>query len=204
MPVEDAKDGTPWKIIYLDDCLIAALRLARERKVGQLAAGDQPDQRFCAARVPAMGTGEERVSRGCWAESFRIHTDEITCGNRPHNAQDLLALVPDEVAGVLLEYINSFGEGHLDRLNRYNLTRQPEVVRGYDPKFCEKVRFALMEAWIWLEREGIIAPNPDTDRENVFVNRRGRRLKDRADLASYRKANLLPSALLHPQIIASL
>lgn len=114
------------------------------------------------------------------------------------NPEDLLALEPEEVAGVLLQYI--MGESQLDRVNRYNITRQPDVVRGYDQKFHERVRFALMEAWISLEREGILAPNPDTDRENVFVTRRGRLLKDRTGFASYRRANLLPQALLHPQI----
>jgi uncharacterized protein (TIGR02391 family) len=116
------------------------------------------------------------------------------------NPQDLLALEPEEVAGVLLEYINTSGVVQLDRVNRYNITRQEAVVKGYDRQFQDRVRFALMEAWVWLEREGLIAPSPDTDRDNVFVTRRGQQLRDRAGLASYRKANLLPRALLHPQI----
>src|SRR6266481_1516972 len=116
------------------------------------------------------------------------------------NPQDLLALQPEEVGGVLLEYITSCDVIQLGRVNRYNLTHQPDVLKGYDKQFWERLRHVLMEGWAWLEREGLIAPSPDTDRESVFITRRGQLLADKAKLASYLKASLLPRALLHPQI----
>lgn len=117
------------------------------------------------------------------------------------NPQDLLALETEELAGVLLEYINSSGILQLDRVQRLGLTGRPrDVLKGYDPKFNEPIRFALMEAWNWLVREVLIAPSPDTDIDTVFVTRRGQQVKDRTGFANYRKASLLPRALLHPQI----
>ncbi len=47
------------------------------------------------------------------------------------NPQDLLALQPEEVGGVLLEYITSCDVIQLGRVNRYNLTHQPDVLKGY-------------------------------------------------------------------------
>lgn len=117
------------------------------------------------------------------------------------NPQDLLALQTEELAGVLLEYINSSGIIQLDRVQRLALSGSTrEVLRGYDQKFHQPIRFALMEAWNWLQREVLIAPSPDTDIDTVFVTRRGQQLKDRTGFANYRKATLLPRALLHPEI----
>jgi len=40
---------------------------------------------------------------------------------------------------------------------------------------------ALMEAWVWLEREGLIAPKPESQGNVVFVTGRGKRLKNASD-----------------------
>jgi uncharacterized protein (TIGR02391 family) len=116
--------------------------------------------------------------------------------------QDLLALETEELAGVLLEYINSSGIIQDGRIFRHNLMRQRDVLKDYERQFHEPVRFALMEAWTWLEGEGLIAVDPDTDTDTVFLTRRGQQVKDRAGFANYRKATLLPRALLHRQIEA--
>src|ERR1035437_8340988 len=57
-----------------------------------------------------------------------------------------------------------------------------------------------MEAWVWLEREGLLAPRPNTISDSVFVTRRGKEIKAPADLTAERKASLLPRAILHPRI----
>lgn len=57
-----------------------------------------------------------------------------------------------------------------------------------------------MEAWAWLEREGLIVKDPVHGVSQFFISRRGQRMKSRQSLASYRKANLLPKAQLHPVI----
>jgi hypothetical protein len=46
----------------------------------------------------------------------------------------------------------------------------------YPPEFHTAIGRALMEAWLWLEREGLIAPDPDKGGQGwVFVTRRGGR-----------------------------
>ena len=73
----------------------------------------------------------------------------------------------------------------------------------------DKILFALMEAWQWLEREGLVAPRPTSlSSETVvmaagstyFVTSRGKKVKQREDLNAYRRANLLPKGQLHPII----
>src|SRR5574341_114760 len=113
--------------------------------------------------------------------------------------ETLLALEPEELAGVVLEYLNSLSENDLGQLNRYNFSL-PHTVQGYPSQYREKIGQALMEAWVWLEREGLIAPRPGSQGEWVFITRRGRRLKKTADLQAYRRADLLPRHLLHPLI----
>jgi len=115
------------------------------------------------------------------------------------NPEALLALEPEELAGIVLEYLNSLSENELSQLNRYNFSL-PHTIQDYPIQYHEKISQALMEAWIWLEREGLIAPKPRSQGEWVFITRRGRRLKKATDLQAYRRADLLPRHLLHPLI----
>src|SRR6478735_8160645 len=116
------------------------------------------------------------------------------------NPQDLLSLLPEEIGGVLLEYITTCDVMQLGRVSRFTLTHQGDAMKGYDQQFRDRVRHALMEGWSWLVREGLIAPSPDTDNETFFITRRGQLFADKAKFTSYLKASLLPRALLHPQI----
>jgi len=107
----------------------------------------------------------------------------------------LLALEPEELAGVVLQYLNTLPEnaGHL---NRYNFGL-PDVVERYPEQHKDDISKALMEAWMWLEREGLIAPKPRS-REWVFVTRRGKQITKAMDLKSYRNSAILPKQFLHP------
>ena len=107
----------------------------------------------------------------------------------------LLALEPEEVGGIVLEHLNSLPED-ASNFSRHNFGLE-HTVRGYPPADRKETIRALMEGWVWLEREGLIAPRPG-DVGWVFVTRRGRRMKSSADLAAYRRAALLPRGLLHP------
>lgn len=112
--------------------------------------------------------------------------------------EQLLALEPEELAGVVLEYLNSQPTDSGSR-NRENFV-STYTVREYPDQFQGGICRALMEAWIWLEREGLIAPRPEDRADWFFITRRGQRLKNASDLQAYRKANLLPKHLLHPVI----
>jgi len=78
--------------------------------------------------------------------------------------EQLLALQPEELAGVVLEYFNQLEPGDRGQLNRHNFAL-PHTVQGYPPQYHDRIRRALMEAWSWLEREGLIATDPLQGRE---------------------------------------
>ena len=110
----------------------------------------------------------------------------------------LLALEPEELAGVVLQHLMSQGTRASD-LNRYNFGLE-HTVKGYPRDKQEAVSKALMEAWVWLEREGLLAPRPGDSGDWVFITRRGERVASPQKLKAYTQANLLPKQLLHPTI----
>lgn len=64
----------------------------------------------------------------------------------------------------------------------------------------KKISRVLMEAWSWMEREGMVARVPGAHGDWFFITRRGSQIKKSSNLEAYRKANLLPRQLLHPVI----
>lgn len=114
------------------------------------------------------------------------------------NAEDLLALEPEELAGPLLKYVSQMGVNDQHRNNAFNGER---IVQGYSRADHEKIKRALTEAWVWLEREGLIAPRPGSDRDWIYITRRGERLIESSDFESYRRASLLPKHQIHPVIV---
>jgi uncharacterized protein (TIGR02391 family) len=111
----------------------------------------------------------------------------------------LLDLEPEELAGVVLEFFNTVGV-NLDDLNRYNFGLY-HIVDGYPDEYKKAISEALMEAWMWLEREVLIAPKPQGGGNSYFITRKGHELKTRSDLVAYRNSNLLPKDLLHPLLV---
>jgi uncharacterized protein (TIGR02391 family) len=115
--------------------------------------------------------------------------------------ESLLALEPEELAGVVLEHLNSIPPSEARSLLNANNICVEYGIRGYPQEYYDRVSQALMEAWVWLEREGLIAPRPGEQTHGwVFITRRGQRLKQATDLAAFHKSNLLPRAILHPVI----
>jgi uncharacterized protein (TIGR02391 family) len=108
----------------------------------------------------------------------------------------LLALAPEELAGLVLKYLSSADASHL---HAGNFTLQANV-DGYPAHRQNEAREALMEAWVWLEREGLLAPKPGNTGAWVFITRRGKRLATPEALTAYRHGNLLPKEKLHPVI----
>ena len=114
--------------------------------------------------------------------------------------ETLLTLEPEELAGVVIEFLNSNEERNPGVLNSHNFSL-PDTVDGYPSKKKDEILRLLMEGWVWLEREGLIAPQPASMGEQwVFITRRGHQLTDRSKLESYRHSNILPRQLLHPLI----
>lgn len=117
------------------------------------------------------------------------------------NPDDLLALEPEELAGAVMEYLHSQdpngGPNMLNRLAFISI----DTVKVYPKEYHEHTKKALMEAWVWLEREGFIAPLPGDSGSGMFITRKGLRVKGLSDLKSYQNANLFPKHLLHPVIV---
>jgi uncharacterized protein (TIGR02391 family) len=110
----------------------------------------------------------------------------------------ILALQPEELAGAILQYLNAMSpQQQKDVLNPHVLCGRYGV-QGYPPDYRERISRALMEGWVWLEREGLLAPIPGDDHGWAFITRRGLQMKNAADLTAFTKANLLPRQLLHP------
>ncbi|MDR6841396.1 TIGR02391 family protein [Pseudoxanthomonas sacheonensis] len=108
----------------------------------------------------------------------------------------LLALEPEELAGVVLQYLTT---ASTSELHAGNFTLNSNV-EGYPQNRREQAQEALMEAWVWLEREGLLAPKPGGTNNWVFITRRGKELASPDAFDAYKKINLLPKEKLHPVI----
>ena len=115
------------------------------------------------------------------------------------DATALLALEPEELAGVIMEYLNGLPAPEQGQLNRYNFSL-PHTVQEYPRDQQPALSCALMEAWVWLEREGLLIPKPGHQGEWVIISRRGRTLRTRQEVNKYRLGNRLPREQLHPRI----
>jgi hypothetical protein len=76
------------------------------------------------------------------------------------NPESLLALEPEELAGIVLEHLNSIHPSEARSLLNVNIICVEYGIKGYPPEYHERISQGLMEAWVWLEREGLIAPRP--------------------------------------------
>jgi uncharacterized protein (TIGR02391 family) len=109
---------------------------------------------------------------------------------------DFLSLEPEELAGVVLVWLNSLTQ--YQTFSRHNIGLD-NTVAEYPQQYWKQLLRAIMEAWAWLEREGLIAPEPANDGW-YFVTRRGKKITEVADFQAFRKTNLLPKQILHPII----
>lgn len=111
--------------------------------------------------------------------------------------EEVLKLEPEELAVFLLEYLCEVEKGSPNSLNRYNFTLQ-STLGLYAGERYDEVSKAMTEAWIWLEREGMIAPRPGTQGEWAFITRKGWKLRNKTDLTAYSKGSFLPEQSLDP------
>jgi len=111
--------------------------------------------------------------------------------------ESVLALEPEEMAGIALELLAPVEPNGPSRLHLSSFTHSDTIGR-YPEHKRKEIEQALLEAWSWLVQEGIIAPT--TDGGWHFITRRGQKLKNRVGVAAYRNTVLLPRKLLHPVI----
>jgi uncharacterized protein (TIGR02391 family) len=124
------------------------------------------------------------------------------------NADDLLALEPEELAVVFLQSIVSSGGGGTSQgraIKRGNLFLPGNSpVNGYPAQYRDRVYESLAAAWVWLEREGMLLPVPgQQDPDWVFISERGRALTKKENFDAYRYSSIFPRKALHPAIASS-
>lgn len=115
------------------------------------------------------------------------------------DAQAVLALQPEELAGFILQHLNSLPADAQNMLSRYHYGLRGYFA-DYPAAYQEQIREAVMEAWSWLEREGLVAHQPGENEIWYFITRRGQRLTTPDAVEAYRKGNMLPAGQLHPLI----
>ncbi len=109
----------------------------------------------------------------------------------------LLELKPEELGKFVLVYLVESGERFIARVNfaTENLLRECPKDKKKD---CAK---ALMEAWAFLEAAGLIAPEPGSQYNNVFITRRGKKVAETDKYTQFLKSRLFPRESLHPVIV---
>ena len=103
----------------------------------------------------------------------------------------VLDMEPEELAPIVLRVLQ--GRQNINRRNftvDADHTLQQELGGKYE-RYLER----LIETWMYLEREGFIAPKPGFNDDWSFVTSRGRRVVNDQDFSAYRKAALFPRDL---------
>ena len=117
----------------------------------------------------------------------------------------LLALAPEELASKLLFFVRIRFKGTMFHPN--SLYRELWETFGmhqvaYPPDRAEDLHLAPVEAWSWLEAQGLIVPAADTNGQRGWrlLSRRARSMENESGYTGFRVARLLPRELLHPKI----
>ena len=113
--------------------------------------------------------------------------------------ETVLTLEPEELAVFVLKSLDGQSS-----INRYNFTLSSDSnLVAYAPDITQRLELCarLMEAWMWLEKELLVAPQPGQQNDWAYITPRGKKLLIDQDFASYRKGALLPSDGLDPVLV---
>ena len=108
------------------------------------------------------------------------------------NPDDLLALDPENLAGVLLEIVPGKMQNAVFNLNGLEAQLFTVVGTTYPPGVRQPVQLALAEALSWLVSQGLLLIDPNQPAHWYVLTRRGRNLRSRADVEAYRKGRDAP------------
>ncbi|HEY2092175.1 MAG TPA: TIGR02391 family protein [Thermoanaerobaculia bacterium] len=124
------------------------------------------------------------------------------------DANAVLDMEPEELAGVLLDlFISAEKEAEKRRERPSRLQSHelglPEWVKDYPRESQSAISHALMEAWLWLENNGFLAPVPGgTDRQygESFLTRRAYEWNSSTRLVEFICSTHLQRDALHPRV----
>jgi uncharacterized protein (TIGR02391 family) len=112
--------------------------------------------------------------------------------------QALLAMEPEEAGAVVLQYLQDRDRDPTQSgPNRHNFG-QVHTVCEYPQHLWPELLRVLMEGWMWLEREGFLAADPEQRGEWYLITRKGQQYTG-ADFTA-RAAAKFQQELLHPAI----
>jgi hypothetical protein len=107
--------------------------------------------------------------------------------------EDVLALTPEELGGVIIELMPPLLQNGMFNLAALLAQAGP----SYPPGSRRTVELAAAEAISWLVTEGLLVPDPGQPSHNLYVpTRRAKSLKTRTDVEAFRKGRILPAELL--------
>ena len=120
----------------------------------------------------------------------------------------LLALQPEELGAKLVFLAAERNKGQRNERAAFNpghMTRElwqdSFGPTPYPPDRKFDVRLAILEAWAWLEAQGLIVPDPSSgDAGFKQLSRRARAFASEPDLRNFASARRLPKEILHSKI----
>ena len=115
------------------------------------------------------------------------------------SADVLLALAPEELAGLVLEYFQARGDPNKFKEHPGNFPNS-NALEGYATEKHKECNEALMEAWNCLEREGLIVREPG-NASWYILSRRGKQMKNKRDYEAFRHASLFPKDTIHSDLV---
>ncbi len=120
------------------------------------------------------------------------------------DADVLLTMAPEQLAGHLLQIMNSrSGREQMATLGHWTHELYGGASRSYPHQVQDAVYRALAEAWNWLEVQGLVVWPDDANGRNGFrvPSRRGERLVTQDNFKQFLKGTELPRDFLHPRLI---
>ncbi|MBU1292759.1 TIGR02391 family protein [Patescibacteria group bacterium] len=111
----------------------------------------------------------------------------------------VIDMEPEDLGPLVLKHLSQAGRGQLNRYN-FLLGTDSDFISwsgGNRDRIME--RFAM--AWMWLEKELFVAPQPGAGGEWAFITPRGKKVLESEDFETYKKGYLLPSEGLDPILV---
>lgn len=112
--------------------------------------------------------------------------------------QEVIDMSAEEIAPFLLTYLKGMPENSLNRYN-FSLLSDRAVYEALndDRQKVDMLGKRLMEAWMWLEHEGFVAPKPGQQGDWAFITEKGKQIIASGDLKAYKMASLFPKDMDH-------
>lgn len=124
---------------------------------------------------------------------------------------ELIQLQPEEIGWLILLHIkerpNRFPQKSRSRgvtIVERTAIFQFDVACGIcTDSSSQAVAELIIEGWVWLESQGLIAPAPgQTSSQIKILTRRGHEISSAEAMMDFRASKLIPEEIIHPQILA--